>query len=51
MGYKKWRKMNNTPSGKRDIEHSAIASQRAHSSWQGCSENFKKGVENYERQF
>ena len=49
MGYKKWFKMNQSPEGKRDIEGSAIAAQRSHSSWKGCRDSFKKGIERYEK--
>ena len=51
MGYTKWFEMNSTNEGKSDIEKSAIAAQRAHSSWNGCRDSFKKGVENYEKRF
>ena len=51
MGYKKWYELNQTNEGKRAVEISAIAAQRAHSSWSGCRDSFKKGVERYEKQF
>ena len=51
MGYRAWRGANNTFKGKRDIEASAIKSQREHSSWQGCSTFFKEGIDNYEKKF
>lgn len=51
MGYKKWFKLNQTKEGKRDIERSAIAAQRAHSSWNGCRDSFKKGIERYEKRY
>ena len=51
MGFSQWYKMNSTSAGKRDIEKSAIQSQRMHSSWQGCREHFKKKVEDYENTF
>ena len=41
MGYKKWFKLNQTKEGKRDVEGSAVAAQRAHSSWNGCGPSFK----------
>lgn len=48
MGYSKWAKMNETKEGKRNVEKSAIKTQRNHSSWKRCRGGFKKGVENYE---
>jgi len=51
MGYKKWFKLNQTKEGKRDVEGSAIAAQRAHSSWNGCRDSFKKGIERYEKRY
>ena len=51
MGYKKWLNLNKTSAGKRNIEGSAIKTQRSHSSWNGCRESFKKGVKRYEKSF
>ena len=51
MGYTAWIKKVNSTEGRRDIEKSAIKSQREHRSWNGCSEFFKQGIANYEKKF
>ena len=51
MGYRKWLMLSKTRSGRKNIEESAIKSQKEHSSWEGCREYFKKGVEEYDKEF
>ena len=51
MGYSMWAQMNSTKEGKKNIEKSAILSQRNHQSWNGCRMGFKIGVDNYEKKF
>ena len=49
MGYQQWSQMNKTANGRLDIESSAIETQRMNSSWKGCSDHFKSGINNYEK--
>ena len=49
MGYQQWSQMNKTANGRLDIESSAIETQRMNSSWNGCSDHFKSGINNYEK--
>ena len=45
MGYWKWKKENAT--NRKWLEESAVAAQIGHPSWQGTSQKFKDGTENY----